>query len=156
MDRKIDLLIIHCSASPDTREAGAKDIELWHKQRALGGIGKPPEPWTKYLDKNGIEKFCGYHWVICRNGAIEEGRPEEHMGCHAAGHNKSSLGFCWIGLNEMTDSQRVSLIHLIVERMNKYAIPIERVLGHCELPGVKKTCPNIDMNELREQIQLNL
>lgn len=157
MDRTIDSIIIHCSASPDAREFTVKDIELWHKQRALGSaIGAKPEPWNKFLDKNGIERFCGYHQVICRNGSIEEGRPDHIIGCHAAGHNKSSIGLCWIGLDAMTDPQRTSLIYVTAFYMNKYAIKVQNVKGHCELPNVKKTCPNIDMDEFREMVLLNI
>jgi N-acetylmuramoyl-L-alanine amidase len=150
MDRTINELIIHCSDSPDGRGDTSKDIELWHKQRALGGIGKPPEPWDPYLDKNGIQRFTGYHWIILHNGVAEQGRPEEFAGCHCIGHNKFSIGLCWIGTSAMSDSQYVTLIRVAADIMLRYNLKVTQVHGHCEFS--KKTCPNMDMDKFKTDL----
>ena len=39
----------------------------------------------------------GYHFVIQRNGEVDEGRPIEQTGAHVKGHNHDSIGICYIG-----------------------------------------------------------
>lgn len=67
--RKIDRIVIHCSASPDNRDIGAEEIRQWHKSQG----------W----------KDIGYHWVIRRDGTIEQGRKEFDIGSHVKGFNLS-------------------------------------------------------------------
>lgn len=75
--RKIDEIIIHCSDSPEGRNDKAEDIRRWHKQRGFNDIG--------------------YHYVIDLDGTIEQGRPIEQAGAHCTGHNRNSIGICYIG-----------------------------------------------------------
>ena len=75
--RRIDEIIIHCSDSPEGRNDKAEDIRKWHKQRGFSDIG--------------------YHFVIDLDGTIEPGRPIEQTGAHCTGHNRNSIGICYIG-----------------------------------------------------------
>lgn len=52
--RKIDKLIIHCSATPEGRAVSVKDIDKWHREKGYNGIG--------------------YHYVIGLNGEVWKGR----------------------------------------------------------------------------------
>lgn len=76
--RKINQLIIHCSATrPDwyegqTGKAQVAEIDRWHKDRGFDQIG--------------------YHYYITRTGEIADGRPIEIAGAHAKGNNSHRLG----------------------------------------------------------------
>ena len=67
-------LIIHCSDTPDIEDIGALEIHKMHLEFGWEGIG--------------------YHYIIRKNGKIENGRPEFWVGAHTYGLNKQSLGIC--------------------------------------------------------------
>ena len=131
--REINLIVVHCAATPEGKDFTVKDIDRWHKDRGWKGIG--------------------YHWVIYRDGSIHAGRPEAEIGAHAAPYNAHSIGICYIGGSEptkrkdgryhgkdtRTPEQKASLIKLIKELKSRY--PGCLVLGHSQLPGVNKSCP---------------
>lgn len=140
MERRINLIVIHTSDSPDNLDIGFKEIDAWHKDRWSG------------VDDNGRRIYCGYHWIIRRSGTVERGRPEHLIGAHATGYNSRSLGICWVGRKKIDDLQWSNLVNLTKFLMKKYSIQIESVLGHNELPKVEKTCPNLSMDKLRSDI----
>ena len=75
--RKIDLIVIHCSATRAGKNYTAADIDRWHRERGFSMIG--------------------YHFVVLRNGTVETGRPLTQPGAHCKGHNSTSIGVCYIG-----------------------------------------------------------
>jgi N-acetylmuramoyl-L-alanine amidase len=87
----------------------------------------------------------GYHKVICRNGNIENGRPEFWIGAHTFNKNDRSLGVCLIGRNNFSDLQFLSLKNLLIEWKIKY--PNSIILGHRDSINTNKTCPNFNVNE---------
>jgi hypothetical protein len=141
VSREIHRLVVHTSDSPDDRDIGFTEIDLWHKERFSGVV------------VGGIRIYCGYHFVIRRDGTIEIGRPESVVGAHVAGHNKDSIGICWIGRTQMDPRQREALLTLLDSLMRKYALSVKSVYGHREL-AQGKTCPNIDMDGLRYDLQV--
>ena len=60
--RTINTIIIHCSATRRGLDFTANDIDQWHRQRGMDGIG--------------------YHYVIRIDGTIERGRDIEKVGAH--------------------------------------------------------------------------
>lgn len=119
----IDHIVIHCSDSPDDRDSvDAKEIHAWHQERKFDGIG--------------------YHYVITRNGKIEQGRPHYWSGAHVSGHNDNSLGVCLVGRSEFSIQQMESLKELLYRLKFKYQDA--NICGHYEL-DTKKTCPNFDV-----------
>lgn len=129
--RKIDRIVIHCSASPDNRDIGAEEIRQWHKSQG----------W----------KDIGYHWVIRRDSTIEQGRKEFDIGSHVKGFNLSSIGICLIGEKDFDSAQLSALRGLLKALLLKYNLKIPSIVGHYELdPG--KTCPNILMPLFRTQL----
>ncbi|MGL5965359.1 MAG: N-acetylmuramoyl-L-alanine amidase, partial [Fusobacteriaceae bacterium] len=72
-----DHIVIHCSATKPTMDIGVRDIRMWHKQQG-------------WLD-------VGYHFIIKRDGTIEEGRPVDVVGSHVKNHNSNSVGVCLVG-----------------------------------------------------------
>lgn len=76
--RKINEIIIHCSATPEGRNFTVQQIRDWH----VKGNG-----W----------RDIGYHYVIYLDGSVHRGRPENRVGAHCTGHNANSMGVCYIG-----------------------------------------------------------
>ena len=75
--RKIDKIIIHCTATPEGRVATVADVTEWHKQRGFNTIG--------------------YHYLIGLNGEVWKGRDESVVGAHCEGQNAYSIGICYVG-----------------------------------------------------------
>ena len=75
--RKIDSIIVHCSATKAGQDFTAADIDRWHRERGFNGIG--------------------YHYVIRLDGRLEKGREIDLAGAHCKGWNERSVGICYIG-----------------------------------------------------------
>jgi N-acetyl-anhydromuramyl-L-alanine amidase AmpD len=75
--RQINRIIIHMSYTPPSMDIGAARIREWHGERGF--------------------KDVGYHFVIRRNGVVENGRPVEQQGAHTLGQNVDSIGIVLIG-----------------------------------------------------------
>ena len=118
----IELLVVHCSDTPDDEALRARDIQAMHLSFGWHGIG--------------------YHRVIGRDGLCEAGRPEYWRGAHVRGVNDRSLGVCLIGRHDFTDAQMDSLAILLADWQQRY--PKARVVGHRDAVETHKTCPNFD------------
>ena len=138
MPRKINTIVIHCSATRPAQDVGVEDIRAWHmKPKAQGGLGA---------------RDIGYHYVIRRGGAVERGRNEATAGAHVAGHNADTIGVCLVGgvsaadfrkaEDNFTAGQKAALLTLCRELAARY--PDAKFCGHRDFPGVKKACPSFD------------
>ena len=124
--RRINLIIIHCSATREDR----------------------PYPVTTLIADH-IKRFghSAYHYYITRDGEVYQTRHENLVGAHARNYNKHSIGVCYEGgllangreADTRTPEQKASLWHLLKALKADY--PDARILGHCELPHVAKSCP---------------
>lgn len=132
--QRVDYIVVHCSATKPTADIGAKDIDAWHRERGFLKIG--------------------YHWVIRRDGTLEVGRHDTQPGAHAAGYNQISLGICLAGgvaadgrtpEDNYTPAQMAVLAEVVSKLKRNY--PKAEVLGHRDLPGVRKACPSFDVRE---------
>ncbi len=130
--RKINKIIIHCSATPEGKDYTVQQIRQWHTTPKPKGNG-----W----------RDIGYHFVIYRDGSVHEGRPIEQVGAHCKGYNANSIGICYIGgcaaddktpKDTRTEAQRLALIALVRELKAKY--PSATVHGHNEFAN--KACPS--------------
>lgn len=131
--RKINNLVIHCSATKEGQDFHAADIDKWHKAQG----------W----------QCIGYHYVIDLDGTIEKGRDESVAGAHVSGHNSDSIGICYIGgldkngksKDTRTEKQKDSIIRLLFQLLCKY--PEADILGHRDFPNVKKDCPCFEVRK---------
>lgn len=111
MSRRIELIVIHCSDSPNGRtlftgKAGeqgfvtpAQEIDRWHAQRGF----KRMQQWR---DKQNPDlTSIGYHFVIYTRGAVATGRHVDEVGAHVHGYNATSLGICMVGRDKFTRAQ---------------------------------------------------
>ena len=141
--RKIDTIIIHCSATKEGQEITLDTIRKWHLARGFNDIG--------------------YHFIIHLDGTVEAGRPVEKIGAHAAPRNTDSIGIVYIGgldksgkpKDTRTESQIKSLIDLI--KILKVQFPIKDIIGHRDISPDKngngiiepfewlKSCPCFDV-----------
>ena len=137
--RIINEIIVHCAATREGRDFTVEDITRWHKARGFATIG--------------------YHYVIYRDGSIHEGRPLEQIGAHCVGHNKHSIGICYIGgcasdgktpKDTRTPEQKEALLALL--RRLKARFPNATIHGHRDFAA--KACPSYDA--FREYKQLAL
>ena len=127
--RKIDLIIIHCSATAEGKDFRAADIDLWHRQQGWSGIG--------------------YHFVVRLDGTLELGRAIALAGAHCKGHNSNSIGVCYIGglaadgktpKDTRTLQQKKTLANLV--RTLKHVFPGAVVRSHRDFAA--KACPCFD------------
>lgn len=116
-ERKITEIVIHCAATAEGKDFRARDIDAWHKKRGFRKIG--------------------YHFVVDIDGTIEEGRPLNETGAHVTGHNKSSIGICYIGgmnkagqtADTRTAEQKDSL-RFLLEQLVLQLPDVTKIAGH--------------------------
>lgn len=146
MNRQVDHLIIHCSATRADQKITAIDIDKWHRAKGWWG--------------------CGYHFVIPRDGRIqseEKGdrcRPLAQAGAHVGdcgpGWNSRSIGICMAGginaagkaENNFTPEQWKALEEVVLSLLERFPT-IKTIGGHRDL--IRKTgappkdCPSFDV-----------
>ncbi len=131
--RKVNKIIIHCTATPEGREHDVADIRRWHLKRGFNDIG--------------------YHYLIHIDGTIEEGRPINKQGAHCSGQNRGSIGICYVGgmskdmkkaKDTRTQAQRDSLIKLMHELIYKYN---KDMTIHAHHEYANKSCPSFNVQE---------
>jgi hypothetical protein len=105
--RTIDLIVIHCSASPNGVWISPEQIDRWHAER---GFHRNP---AAIVANRPTLPHIGYHWVITADGTAWPCRAIDEVGAHAAGHNANSIGVCMVGTNAFFLRQWESLHKLI-------------------------------------------
>jgi N-acetyl-anhydromuramyl-L-alanine amidase AmpD len=129
-------IIVHCSATKPSMSIGVPEIREWHTAKGWSDIG--------------------YHFVIKRGGLVQGGRPVEQVGAHALHHNHDTIGICLVGgVDEegkpdanFTFMQYRSLDRLVRDLTASYPnirMTGNYIMGHRDLPGVKKACPCFDV-----------
>ena len=129
MKRKINKIIVHCTATPEGRYVSVDDIRRWHLDRGWSDIG--------------------YHYVIDLYGMIHEGRPLYRSGAHTKGHNSDSIGITYVGgmssdmscsMDTRTDEQKETLDFFLKYLKNIH--PNAEIFGHRDFSN--KDCPSFD------------
>lgn len=147
--RRIDYIVVHCTASPEGQAMTVDDIRKIHKKQGWADIG--------------------YHYVVTLDGKIHQGRDVDLIGAHVAGHNTYSIGVCYVGGLEnrpgvaydklkakdtRTEAQKASLLALLMDLRKLY--PKARIQGHRDFSPDKngdgiispcewiKDCPSFD------------
>lgn len=128
--RKINNIILHCSATQEGQDIKAATIKRWH------------------VVNNGW-KDIGYHYVIDLDGTVEQGRPIYQVGAHCSGHNVGSIGICYIGGvdNKMkpkdtrTGVQKIAMFELVHRLLDQFNLTIDDVHCHNDYTNLK-ACPS--------------
>ena len=135
--RDLNRIILHCSATKEGRDYAVETIRKWHTDPKPKGRG-----WSD----------IGYHWVIRIDGSIEVGRPLEKSGAHTKGHNKDSVGVCYIGgcdgggkpKDTMNPEQEKAWRMIVLSLRTLYGDHIT-IHGHNEFAN--KACPSFTVKE---------
>jgi N-acetylmuramoyl-L-alanine amidase len=135
--RKIDYIVIHCTATPQTTTI--QSIRN-HWKNVLG--------W----------KNVGYHFIIEASGGVTKLSDIANPTNGVAGYNTKSIHISYIGgvdkqgkpVDNRTEAQKVALIETIKKVRNEVALkqrtfPI--IQGHTDFQGVSKACPCFDAKE---------
>jgi N-acetylmuramoyl-L-alanine amidase len=135
---RIDFIAVHCSATPATLDWDVEDVRRSHRQRGWRDVG--------------------YHYIIKRDGTLQKGRPDNIPGAHEPRINRNSIAICMIGgsppigspehrkglgENNFTEAQWKTLAQIVRELHAKH--PAAEIIGHRDVPGVRKACPSFDV-----------
>ena len=127
--RKINYIVVHCSATREGCTLTSEALEAEHRRRGF--------------------RTTGYHYYIRRDGTVLGTRSLELPGAHCRGHNKYSIGICYEGgldadccpKDTRTLEQRGSLLALLRELRRQF--PKALIVGHHDL-NPAKACPCFD------------
>jgi N-acetylmuramoyl-L-alanine amidase len=127
--RKIDYIVIHCTATQSNT-----------KKEAILSYWKNTLKW----------KTVGYHRLIDANGVIHELAKFEQITNGVKGYNSESIHFSYIGgidesgrpKDTRTLKQKESLLYLVKQAKKQF--PNAIVQGHKDFKGVAKACPSFD------------
>lgn len=156
---KPQFVVVHTVAA--ARSVSIHEIDGWHRERGFvrdATWRSEHSPW--------LTSF-GYQYFIRKDGIIWSGRAELEYGSHCqdGSMNFKSIGVCFDGNGDAENFTRdqydafFMLMHGIrrrhpdILRMGSAAI-----IGHREVPGVKKSCPGImvDMDKMRNEYRIRV
>ena len=135
--RRIDEIIVHCTATPEGSPRTLEQIRQQHKSQGWSDIG--------------------YHILVTLDGKAHLGRNMDISGAHAEGHNSYSIGVCYVGGLEnrpgvaykdlkakdtRTDAQKATLMSLMIDLRKLY--PKAKIIGHRDVDKHGKECPSFD------------
>lgn len=135
--RRIDEIIVHCTATPEGCPRTVEQIRQQHKAQGWSDIG--------------------YHILVTLDGQAHLGRDMDISGAHAEGHNSHSIGVCYVGGVEnrpgvaykdmkakdtRTEAQKATLMALLMDLRKLY--PKARIIGHRDVDTHGKACPSFD------------
>lgn len=134
---KTDMVVIHHTGNPDDDDCSAKQINASHQGQGWACIG--------------------YHYVIRKDGTIEQGRPHWTVGAHAYGDNGHTIGVHLCGnfeIGKPTPEQIEAVSLLTAKICEDYGLPVdtEHVVGHCELRG-DTACPGKNLHAILQTIR---
>jgi N-acetylmuramoyl-L-alanine amidase len=141
--RRIDEIIVHCTATPEGQPRTVEQIRAQHKAQGWSDIG--------------------YHILVTLDGQAHLGRDMDISGAHAEGHNSHSIGVCYVGGVEnrpgvaykdlkakdtRTEAQKATLMALLMDLRKLY--PKARIIGHRDVSH--KACPSFDAKTAYQRI----
>ena len=137
-----DKIVIHHTGNSDRQgnyvddDLSAEEIHELHQNMGWVGIG--------------------YHFVVRKDGTIEQGRPIWSQGAHAQGENYHTVGIHVCGNFEIaypTQAQIESLSYLVGWVAEKYDIECtnEGIVGHRDL--MPTACPGQNLYDLLQTIR---
>lgn len=134
-----EMIVIHHAGFPDgDKDSSAEEIHKFH-QEVNGWAG------------------IGYHYVIRKDGRIEQGRRPQMVGAHSYHHNKNSVGICVAGNFEVAkikSAQMDSLKLLTAWLCQRYKLnPMKDgvIVGHRDLNDT--SCPGKNLYSKLDEIR---
>lgn len=139
-------LVLHCTATPEGREVTSGEIRHWHTDPVKkGGRGWKQVGYTDMIHLDGrVER-------LVRNNEDAEVDPWEVTN-GAKGYNTVSRHVVYVGgVSKDGKTAKDTRTAAQLKAMTAYVrdfherFPQIRIVGHGELPGVKKACPSFDV-----------
>ena len=139
-------LVLHCTATPEGREVTSGEIRHWHTDPVKkGGRDWKQVGYTDMIHLDGtVER-------LVRNNEDAEVDPWEVTN-GAKGYNTVSRHVVYVGgvskdgktaKDTRTEAQLKAMTAYVRDFHERF--PQIRIVGHGELPGVKKACPSFDV-----------
>lgn len=142
MTRRIDFIVVHCTATPQNT-----------KVQSILNYWKNVLKWSR----------PGYHFVIEADGNVVKLQDIEEPTNGVAGFNRNSVHVSYIGgidrsgkpIDNRTPEQKKAMTELLTKvrnqiTLNQRTFPI--IQGHKDFPGVKKACPSFDAKKEFEKL----
>jgi len=126
---RTDAVVLHHIGGTD-EDVSAETVHCWHLDNGWSGIG--------------------YHYLIRKDGTIEQGRPLNMMGAHCYGENSHTVGINIVGdftWAQPGEAQLEAAAGLVAAVCTYYGFPPagSSVLGHCDLSAT--ACPGSNLYE---------
>lgn len=150
---RMKYLVLHCTATPEGREVTSKEIRHWHTDPvSKGGRGWKQVGYTDLFHLDGtVER-------LVRNNEDAEVDPWEVTN-GAAGYNSVSRHVVYAGGvakdgKTPKDTRTAGQLKAMRDYVRAFheRFPQIRIVGHRDLPGVKKACPSFDVKAWLESI----
>lgn len=136
--RDIKYIVVHCSGGSPCNTAD--DIIAYHtRPRCQGGLG-----WSR----------PGYHFIVEADGRVVQAHPVDKPSNGVGPRfNAVSVNVCWVGgvdtstkalapVDNRTPAQKDALRKLLKQLKEQF--PSAVIIGHRDLPDVRKACPCFD------------
>ena len=139
-------LVLHCTATPEGREVTSGEIRHWHTDPVKkGGRGWKQVGYTDMIHLDGtVERLVGNNedaevdpWELT-NGAKVYNTVSRHV-VYVGGVSKDGM----TAKDTRTEAQLKAMTAYVRDFHERF--PQIRIVGHGELPGVKKACPSFDV-----------
>ena len=146
-------LVLHCTATPEGREVTSKEIRHWHTDPvSKGGRGWKQVGYTDLFHLDGtVERLVRNNedaavdpWQVT-NGAAGYNSVSRHV-VYAGGVAKDGK----TPKDTRTAGQLKAMRDYVRDFHERF--PQIRIVGHRDLPGVKKACPSFDVKAWLESI----
>ena len=142
----VKYLVLHCTATPEGREVTSGEIRHWHTDPVKkGGRGWKQVGYTDMIHLDGkVERLVGNNedaevdpWEVT-NGAKGYNTVSRHV-VYVGGVSKDGK----TAKDTRTEAQLKAMTAYVRDFHERF--PQIRIVGHGELPGVKKACPSFDV-----------
>lgn len=154
MSKKLQYLVIHCTATPEGREVSSAEIRRWHTDPvSKGGRGWKQVGYTDMIHLDGrIERLVDNNednqvdnWEIT-NGVAGFNSISRHI-VYVGGTEKNNVNKA---KDTRTDAQRRALQIYVKDFHRRF--PEVKIVGHRELAA--KDCPSFDVQKWLTEIGL--
>ena len=126
MKRKIDYIVIHCTATPTNTT-----------------VESIKNHWKNVLKW----KSVGYHCLIEQSGKIHYLAPFDDITNGVKGYNSNSIHISYIGgylYDNRSEAQKGAILLCIKKALEYAENPKVIIQGHRDFPSVAKACPQFD------------
>ena len=140
--KSVKYLVLHCSATRCNQDYPVEQLRCDHLARGFRDIG--------------------YHFYVRKDGSCTQHRLLLEVGAHARPYNRCSIGICYEGgldkdgnpADTRTPAQKRALVSLLQNLAIDY--PDAEIIGHRDLPWVKKACPCFDVKKWLKDINFHI